>query len=140
MIMSPSDEGQRAMPAKRNPRFLIAAGLAVPLFAQMGYHMTNSAQAAPRVNCTIKAAHQNGTGKLDAVIMASGPIEGTFIFTVRKSSGGEPVTQSGDFKVDDEKPVEIKKASIDLEPGQAYDASLKVQWPNGSSSCSSSVR
>jgi hypothetical protein len=51
----------------------------------------------------------------------------------------EVASESGDFAVEDEAPTEIKKASVDLESGEAYDASLAVKWPNGSSSCSSSV-
>lgn len=69
---------------------------------------------------------------------SSGPVSGTYTFTANKRSGNAPVSQSGDFKVDSASPAEIKKASIALRPGEAYDALLQVRWPNGSTSCSSS--
>ncbi len=115
-----------------------AAGLALPLLVQM----TNDMSAIPiaaGVSCEIRATRDDRGGKLDAVIRATGPVAGTFNFTVRKRSGGDPVSRSGDFKVENASPAEIKKASIALDPGEAYDASLQVKWPNGSSSCSSSV-
>ncbi len=115
-----------------------AAGLALPLLVQMTNDMTATPIAA-RVSCEIRATRDDHGGKLDAVILASGPVAGTFNFTVHKRGGGDPVSQSGDFKVEDASPAEIKKASIALDPGEAYDASLQVKWPNGSSSCSSSI-
>ncbi len=101
--------------------------------------MTPIVPAAARVSCEIKAMRDDTGARLDAVIRGTGPIAGTFVFTVRKRSGGKVISQSGDFKVENASPAEIKKASIDLEPGQAYDAHLDVKWPNGSSSCSSSI-
>jgi hypothetical protein len=95
--------------------------------------------AAARVSCEIRATRDDRGGKLDAVILATGPVAGTFNFTVRKRGGGDPVSQSGNFKVENASPVEIKRARIALDPGEAYEASLQVKWPNGSSSCSSSV-
>jgi hypothetical protein len=94
---------------------------------------------ASRVSCEIRTTHNAEGGKLDAVILATGPVTGTYTFTVHKRGGNDPISQSGDFKVESAAPAEIKKASIALAAGEAYDASLQVKWPNGSSSCSSSV-
>ena len=114
-----------------------AAWLALPLVVQT---MDNPAKpVANRVSCEIRAAQNDGGGKLDAVITASGPVSGTFQFTVRKRSGGNVISRSGDFEVASASPTEVKKASVDLDPNEAYDASLEIKWPNGSSSCSSSV-
>jgi hypothetical protein len=115
-----------------------AAELALPL----AVHMTDNMTATPiasHVSCQIRTTRDGSGGKLDAVILASGPVAGTYTFTVRKRGGNDPISQSGDFKVEGASPSEIKKASIPLVPGEAYDASLQVKWPNGSSSCSSSV-
>jgi hypothetical protein len=94
---------------------------------------------ASRVSCEIRATHSDSGGKLDAIILAAGPVAGTYTFTVSKRGSNDPVSQSGDFKVEGTSPAEIKKASIALDAGEAYDASLQVKWPNGSSSCSSSI-
>jgi hypothetical protein len=120
-----------------NRSLLAAAGLT--LLLQMANDMTGNAAAAARVSCEIRASRHDGAGKLDAIISAAGPISGTYVFTVRKRTGGEVISQSGDFKAEGSSPTEITKASVDLEPGAGYDASLEVKWPNGSSSCSSSV-
>jgi hypothetical protein len=101
-----------------------------------GIEMT---QAAAKVGCEIRATRNDAAGKLDAVISATGPVSGSFVFKVQKRAGGAVTSQSGDFKIDTASPSEVKKASIDLEPGQAYDASLTIKWPGGSSSCSASV-
>ena len=102
-----------------------AAGLALPLAGYVSDNMP-AIPIASRVSCEIRATHDDKGGKLDAVIMATGPVAGTYIFTVRKRSGNAPVSQSGDFKVEGASPAEIKKASIALESGEAYDASLQV--------------
>jgi CsgH protein len=115
-----------------------AAGLVLPLLVQITNDMT-ATHIAARVSCEIRATRDDRGGKLEAVILATGPVAGTFNFTVRKRGGGDPISQAGDFKVEDSSPAEIKKASIALDPGEAYNASLQVKWPNGSSSCSSSV-
>jgi hypothetical protein len=120
-----------------NHRLHAALWLLLPVCAGMTT-MTDNARAAPRVGCEIRATHSDAGGKLEAVISANGPVAGTFVFTVRKH-GGPVTSQSGDFKVDGAERAEIKKASVDLEPGAAYDASLEITWPNGSSSCSSRV-
>ena len=114
-----------------------ATGLALPLAGYMSVNMT-AIPIASRISCEIRATRDDQGGKLDAVILATGPVAGTFTFSVRKGSGAAPVLQSGDFKVEGTSPAEIKKASISLDPGEAYNASLQVKWPNGSSSCSSS--
>jgi len=95
--------------------------------------------AAAKVGCEIRATRNDAAGKLDAVISATGPVSGSFVFNVRKRAGGVVASKSGDFKIDSASPSEVNKASVDLEPGQAYDASLAIKWQGGSSSCSASV-
>jgi hypothetical protein len=119
--------------------FFAAAWLSLPLLGQTMDDMSAITQAAQRVSCEIRATRTEAGGTLNAVILASGPVSGTFEFTVRKRAGGEVISQSGDFKVDNATPTEIKKASVKLDAKEAYDASLTVKWPNGSSSCSSQV-
>ena len=101
---------------------------------------TSIASGAARVSCEIRATRSDQGGKLDAVIKATGAVAGSYVFDVRKGTEGKVTSQSGEFSIDSTSPSEIKKASLDLEPGEAYDASLEVKWPNGSPSCSSSVR
>jgi hypothetical protein len=129
---------RRAIKVRLRRYLFSAAGLALPLAAYVSDHMA-TIPIASRVSCEIRATRDGNGGKLDAVILASGPVAGTYTFTVRKRSGNDPVSQSGEFKADGASPAEIKKASVALDPGEAYDASLQVKWPNGSSSCSSSI-
>jgi len=76
--------------------------------------MTATSLAA-RVNCEIRATSDDSGGKLDAVILATGPVAGTFTFTVRKRSGSGPTTQSGDFKVEGSSlPRSRRRASLSI--------------------------
>jgi hypothetical protein len=127
------------MSARLSHRFLAAAWLGLPLNGQIMDDMTVFTPAAARVSCEIRTSRSEGGGKLNAIIIAAGPVSGSFKFTVRKRGSGEIISQSGEFNVESASPKEIKKASVDLDAGAAYDASLELNWPNGSSSCSSNV-
>jgi hypothetical protein len=128
-----------AAPERFSQSLYAAAGLGLPLLRQSMDDMGAIVPAAARVSCEIRATQTEGGGKLDAVIMAAGSVSGTFQFTVRKRSGGDVISRSGDFKVESASPAEINKASVNLDSKEGYDASLEVKWPNGSSSCSSRV-
>ncbi|MFZ5673688.1 MAG: curli-like amyloid fiber formation chaperone CsgH [Pseudomonadota bacterium] len=125
---------------KLSHRLLILAGLTVFPIAEASRDMTSIAMAAARVGCEIRASRNNDAAKLEAIVKASGPVAGSYTLDVRKGSGGAVVSKSGDFKVDSTTPSEVKAVSLDLEPGESYDASLSIKWPNGSSSCSGSLR
>lgn len=97
-----------------------------------------SSATAARVSCEIRTQRNDAGARLDAVIRATGTVSGTFEFKVRNRANGETTSQSGDFAIDSASPTEIKKASLALARGEAYDATLAVKWPNGASSCSAS--
>jgi hypothetical protein len=111
------------MHASLNQRFFAASLLAIGIVIPMMDDMTPIVPATARVSCEIRATRSDTAAKLDGVITASGPVSGTFVFTVRKRAGSEVVSQSGDFNVEDSSPTEVKKASIDLDPNEAYQAS-----------------
>jgi hypothetical protein len=100
---------------------------------------TNRNEAMRNVSNTVAKAARVRCEKVEAVIRSTGAVAGTYVFNIRKRSSGETTSQSGDFEIDNASATEVKKASIELELSEAYDASLKVKWPNGSS-CSASVR
>jgi hypothetical protein len=74
------------MQAESKNALFFAARLALPMLVVD--HMTATAQAAGRVSCEIRASRHDGGGKLDAIIRATGPIAGTFMFVARKRGSG----------------------------------------------------
>lgn len=89
------------------------------------------------VSCQIRANRNDAGTRLEAVINASGPVSGTYVFTV-KSGSSAPKSQRGDFDIKSAGPSQVRKEAIDLAPGEPYAASLDVKWPGGASSCSAS--
>jgi hypothetical protein len=101
--------------------------------------MSMSAKASVQLGCEIRATRNDARTRLDAVITGSGPVSGTYSFKVRKRAGDEVTSETGNFEIKSSTPSEIKKAGIDLEHGDGYEALLTIDWPNGSSSCSAAV-
>jgi hypothetical protein len=101
--------------------------------------MSERVHASAGVNCEIRAIrHSTGTN-LNAIISGSGPVFGTYVFIVKRDGGEAVRSESGDFRINSASPTEIKKASIDLDRNSGYRASLRIEWPSGSSSCSANV-
>jgi curli production assembly/transport CsgH protein len=101
-----------------------------------GDALMNRVQAG--VGCEIRA-HRTDTGsRLEAVISADGPVTGTYRFKVKRSGSASPTIDSGDFEIKNAGSAIVKKSSIDLPAGESFDATLEVDWPNGSSACSAS--
>jgi hypothetical protein len=94
-------------------------------------------KAYSNVSCQIRADRNDAGTRLEAVINASGPVSGTYVFTVRSGSSG-PRSQQGNFEIKSAGPTEIRKETIDVAAGEPYAASLDVKWPGGMSSCSAS--
>jgi hypothetical protein len=97
--------------------------------------MSNTTYAG--VSCDIRAHRSEAGTRLEAVITATGPISGTYVFTVKSGTSG-PKSQRGNFEIKSTGPAEIRKERIELAPGEPYAASLDVKWPGGASSCSAS--
>ena len=105
-----------------------------------GAEMTPILTVAAQVGCEIRASRSDAGTRLDAVISATGPVSGRYAFRVEPQSGGEPlISEEADFTIEAASPSEVKKAGIDLPPGEGYSASLSIEWPNGSSSCSAAA-
>jgi hypothetical protein len=124
----------------RADRLCTVLWLAVLHFSGTTQDVKSAVPKSAGVSCEIQTLRSDMSTRLVAVIRAKGAVAGTYVLSVRRRAGGEVTSQSGDFEIDSNSPAEIKKASIALEPGQAYDASLAVKWPSGTSSCSASVR
>jgi hypothetical protein len=90
------------------------------------------------VGCEIRTSRHNEGTRLEAVISATGPVAGSYVLTVSHSGSSTPKLESGDFEITGQGRSEVKKAGIDLPPGESYSASLDVKWPGGSSLCSAS--
>ena len=101
--------------------------------------MSERVHASSGVSCEIRATRNSTVATLNAIISGSGPVSGTYVFNVSSDSGEAVRSESGKFTITSASPTEVKKASIDLEPDKGYRASLKIEWPNGSSSCFATV-
>jgi hypothetical protein len=120
-----------------NSKIYGLVGFGFLLIVAMG--IPETIRASVQVGCEIRATRDNATTRLDAIISASGAISGTFMFTVKKQGGDEVKSETGEFTTKSSQPSEVKKASITLPKGEGYEASLMVEWPNGSSSCSAAA-
>ena len=101
-------------------------------------HVTKVSSSS--VRCKIQAKSNDSGTHLEAVISAGGPVTGTYAFKVEPSNGGKAlIDENGPFEIKADGPSEVKQASLDLPPDTGYNASLSVEWPNGSSSCSAST-
>lgn len=112
----------------------------VPAFAAVVLALSGDAmmsEAYSNVSCSIRANRNDAGTRLEAVINASGPASGTYVFTV-KSGSSAPKSQRGDFDIKSAGPSQVRKEAINLAPGEPYAASLDVKWPGGASSCSAS--
>ena len=120
-------------------RFFIVPWLALlPVSEDVG-EMANAASVSVQVGCEIRATRKEAGTRLDALISASGPVSGTYSFSVDRRGGDKVISEAGDFTIESATPSEVKKAGVDLPPGDGYDALLTIEWPNGSSSCSAAV-
>jgi hypothetical protein len=99
----------------------------------------DAAFASVEVGCEIRATRNQDGTRLAAIISASGPVSGTYSFRVDRRGAGAPIAEQGVFEIEEAAPSEVKKVELSLPAGKGYDASLTIQWPNGSSSCSASL-
>jgi hypothetical protein len=124
--------------SKSRPSFPAASWLALAIVGSTD-PTVYTAEAAVKVGCEIRATRSDAGTRLDAIISASGKVSGTYSFRVEPRGSGKPMSEEGRFDIESPTPSEVKKVALDLLPGAGYDASLKIRWPNGSSSCSASV-
>lgn len=118
---------------------LIFAVILSPIVLSAGW-TTAMASNSSSANCKIQSSKNSSGVRLDAVITASGPIIGSYTFKVMSSDGStRHAFKKSDFSVDSQAKSQLFKTGVDLPAGSGYQASLEVEWPEGYSSCSSSV-
>jgi hypothetical protein len=120
-------------------RLYAASSLALLMIAGYGLQMSNITLISGEVGCELRTTRNNGITLLDVVISGSGPVSGTYAFTVRRDDGSEVISQSGEFRLEGVAPFEVKKADLNLPAGDGYRASVRIEWPNGYSSCQAYV-
>jgi len=119
---------------------LVAPWLAVMPLSTPGEPMPSTIKISVQVGCEIRTTKNADGTRLDAVISATGAVAGTYAFKVEPRGGGEPlIDERADFEIESDTPSEVKKAGLDLPAGEGYNASLSIEWPNGSSSCGTSA-
>lgn len=122
------------------PALLAASWLALPASPDYADAMPDMLKASVNVGCEIRASRSDSGTRLDAVITASGAVSGNYSFRVEPAAGGAPVIdEQSDFAIDGTGPSEVRKAGVDLPAGEGYRASLSIEWPNGTSSCSAAA-
>jgi hypothetical protein len=103
-----------------------------------GDAMNKIIPASTGVGCNIRASSDGSTVKLAAVVTTGGAVSGSYTLVVDRASDGSNVERrEGEFASDSAGPTTV--ADLELPSEGGYRASLSVEWPNGSSSCSSSV-
>jgi hypothetical protein len=115
-----------------------AIWLAVSPAPQAGDDMTRIIPASTGVGCNIQASSDGSVTKLAAIVTTGGAMSGSYTLVVDRASDGSNVERrEGEFASDSAGPTTVADLELPAEGG--YRASLSVEWPNGSSSCSSSV-
>ena len=115
-----------------------AIWLAVTPVPHAGDGMTNIIPASTGVGCNIRASSDGSVTKLAAIVTTGGAVSGSYTLVVDRASDGRNVERrEGDFASNAAGPTTVADLELPAEGG--YRASLSVEWPNGSSSCSSSV-
>lgn len=118
------------------------AATAIMLAAVISFTGWTTAMAGNSSNasCKIRSSKTGSDVRLDALVTASGPITGTYTFKVMSSDGTtRHAFRKSDFSVDSPAKSQLFKTGVDLPAGPGYQASLEVEWPEGYSSCSTSV-
>jgi hypothetical protein len=123
---------------KRNRQSLWICAAASVMAATMIGASTMMSKAAGGVGCKIRSQGTGEGSKLEAIISGSGPVKGTYEFTVQRSGKSEPEQDAGEFEIPSAERTEVKKKMITLAAGESYQAQLDIQWPGGASSCSAS--
>ncbi len=94
---------------------------------------------ASNARCKIVASSTATQTSLNAQILASGNISGVYVLEVTSPSDGTQLAfRQSKFDVDGEDAIMVLDEEIKVSKGGGYDASLLVEWPGGSSSCSAS--
>lgn len=123
----------------RNKLIAATAFLLTPIICSTGW-TTAMASNSSNASCKIRSSKDNSGVHVDAVITASGPIVGTYTFKVMSSDGStRHAFKKSDFSVDSQAKSQLFETGVDLPAGSGYQASLEVEWPEGYSSCSSSI-
>lgn len=109
---------------------LAAFGLVVGSVVAIG-----SSAAGSGVSCEVRVEGSRSAPRLVGVVHASAPIDGSYTLRVKGTGGGgsSNITQSGEFHAAPGAPATLGVVSLG---GGTFDASLRVTWPGGATSCS----
>lgn len=106
----------------------IAMAIAVPSFA--------AAQSGD-ARCKIVASGNETKTSLNAQISASGTMTGVYVLEVTSPADGKRLAfRQAEFDIEGKDAVKVLDEEIEVPSGVGYSASLLVEWPGGSSSCS----
>lgn len=115
-----------------------AIWLALSSVNPSGDDMNRIIPVSAGVGCNIQASSDGSVMKLAAIVTTGGAVSGSYTLVVDRASDGSNVERrEGEFASDSAGLTTI--ADLELPADGGYRASLSVEWPNGSSSCSSSV-
>lgn len=90
------------------------------------------------LSCEVRVEGSRSAPRLVGVVHAAAPVDGSYTLRVRGSGGGgsSDITQSGDFHAAPGAPATLGVVTLG---GGAFDASLRVTWPGGATSCRQSA-
>jgi hypothetical protein len=86
------------------------------------------------VSCEVRIEGSRNAPRLVGVVHAGTPVDGSYTLRVKGSGGGgsSDITQSGEFHAAPGAPATLGVVTLG---GGSFDASLRVTWPGGSTSC-----
>lgn len=111
--------------------FLLGAAPALLMLASSG-------AAADDVSCRIDAEASHGSVRLEGLATAKTPVSGTYNLTVTTRGGGSTSNseQGGVFNAGPGRESRLSQVDLGLNPGASYSATLRLEWPGGSHTCS----
>lgn len=89
------------------------------------------------VGCEIRAGGTAGRVKLAGLAVAATGVSGRYAFTLHKEGrgGSSDVVQGGDFRIAPGRPSVLNQVELVLAPGEAWHATMTLDWPGGSLAC-----
>lgn len=86
------------------------------------------------ISCEVRVEGSRNAPRLVGVVHAGAPIDGSYTLRVKGSGGGgsSDITQSGEFHAAPGAPATLGVVTLG---GGSFDATLRVTWPGGSTSC-----
>jgi hypothetical protein len=110
----------------------LSATVALAILAGLG--AATSVQAADGLSCELKVAKRGGAKILEAFVMASSPVAGSYRISATPMTGGADIDQSGAFSAKPGGSVSLGSMAL-ASAATRYSAVLTVKGIDGTVAC-----